>query len=80
MARIPKPWYREDRQAWFVTIRGERHNLGPDEQEATRRFHELMAQRPEPSPLPKSDGLSVATLFEKFLDWSEKNQAPRTYD
>jgi hypothetical protein len=71
MARIPKPWYRKDRQSWFVNIRGERHNLGADEQEANRRFHELMAQRAESRPLPKSDGLSVASLFEKFLDWSE---------
>jgi hypothetical protein len=46
MARSPKPWYRDDRQAWFVTIRGERHNLGPDEQEAKREFHELMAEKP----------------------------------
>ena len=25
MPRIPKPWFREDRNAYFVTIRGERH-------------------------------------------------------
>jgi integrase len=80
MARIPKPWYREDRQAWFVTIRGERHNLGSEEQEAQRRFHELMAKKPEDQFLSKPAGLSVAGLFEKFLEWSEKNQAPRTYE
>ena len=80
MARIPKPWFRDNRQAWFVTIRGERHNLGPNEQEAKRRFHELMAQKPKPKPTPKPDGLSVAGLFDKFLDWSQKNQAAATYE
>ena len=60
MARIPKPWFRDDRQTWFVTIRGERHNLGPDEQEAKRRFHQLMAEKPKPKPVPKLDALSVA--------------------
>ncbi len=80
MARIPKPWFRDDRQAWFVTIRGERHNLGPDEQEAKRQFHQLMAERPKPKPAAKPNALSVAALFDKFMDWSQKNQAAATYD
>jgi integrase len=81
VARIPKPWFREDRQAWYVTINGERHNLGPDEKEARRRFHELMA-RPEPqAPAPaRPEGLTVARVFDKFLDWCQKHCAPRTYD
>ena len=57
VARSPKPWYREDRQAWFVTINGDRHNLGSDEKEAKRKFHELMAapivevKKPDPDVL-----------------------------
>ena len=43
MARAPKPWFREDRQSYFVTIDGVRHNLGPDKAEADRQFHLLMA-------------------------------------
>ena len=27
MPRQPRPWYRKDRDAWFVTIDGTRHNL-----------------------------------------------------
>ena len=34
MARRPTPWFRKDRNAWFVTIDGVRHNLGPDKQTA----------------------------------------------
>ena len=54
MARTPKPWFREDRQSWFVTINGERINLGPDEEEAKRQFHELMARPPKPRSAAKS--------------------------
>lgn len=28
MARKPSPWYREDREGWFVTLNGQRHFLG----------------------------------------------------
>ncbi len=80
MARISKPWYRQDRQAWFVTIRGERHNLGSEDKEAYRRFHELMAKRPDERSRVQPSSLSLATLFDKFLDWSQKNQALRTYE
>ena len=44
MARRPRPWYRKDRSAWFVTIDGQRHNLGPDKKTAYDFFHELMSK------------------------------------
>src|ERR1700686_4294918 len=81
VARSPKPWYREDRQAWFVTINGDRHNLGPDEKEAKRKFHEMMAA-PDAKPVanPVKDGFTVAEIFDKFLDWCGKPRAPKTYE
>ncbi|HZZ78783.1 MAG TPA: tyrosine-type recombinase/integrase [Gemmataceae bacterium] len=81
MARIPKPWFREDRQAWFVTINGERHNLGADEKEAKRKFHELMASDGETAAPPKSStSLTIAEIFEKFLDWCSKHRSIGTYE
>jgi integrase len=83
MARTPKPWFREDRNAYFVTINGTRHNLGADKKEADRRFHELMARPDEPiapTPTVPSNTLSVAEVFEKFLDWCQKHRSPRTYE
>jgi integrase/recombinase XerC len=80
MPRIPKPWFREDRNAYFVTIRGERHNLGSDKEEADRLFHELMAKKPEPKKTKSPDGLTIAEVFEKFLEWCQKHRASRTYD
>jgi len=81
VARIAHPWFWEARNEWYVTIRGERHRLGPDKTEAERQFHELMAKPPEaPQPKAKPSGfLTVAELFEKFLDWCQKRRAPRTY-
>lgn len=51
MARPRKPWYRPNRDTWYVVIDGTqtplargRHNREAAEQE----FHRLMAERPEP--------------------------------
>ena len=44
MPRFPKPWFRKERQAWFVQMDGRQVNLGPDRQEAIDRYHALMAQ------------------------------------
>lgn len=79
MARTPKPWFREDRNAYFVTIRGVRHNLGPDKDEADRRFHELMAARPD-APLAAPTGPTCVEVFDKFLDWCERHREKRTFE
>ena len=75
MSRIAKPWYRKERKAWFVTIQGERHNLGPDRKQAFQKFHELMRQPAKPVEQP--DLLIV--LIDRFLEWVETNRAPDTY-
>lgn len=76
MPRPPKPWWRNDRQTWCVTIDGKRHNLGRDRRAAMQRFHELMA-RPKPT---RALGDSVLALFDAFLEWCHRNRAPRTYE
>ncbi len=90
MARTPKPWFREDRQAYFVTVNNTRHNLGPDKKEAFRRFHALMAQSEAPRPntpssptippLSAATTLTVGQVFEKFLDWCQQHRSQRTYE
>ena len=76
MARAPKPWFRKDRKAWFVTIDGKRHNLGPDRKAAFQQFHELMS-RPKKRAV---DSRSVAAVIDAFLEWTLKHRAERTYD
>ena len=75
--RTPKPWYRKDRKSWFVTINGQRYNLGRDRVRAFERFYALMA---EPSPSPVVQAESVLAIIDAFLEWTRKHRAERTYD
>jgi hypothetical protein len=64
MARTAKSWFREERQGWFVAVRGERRNLGSDKEEAHRRFHQLLAEKPKPTSVVRtSAAISVVELF-----------------
>lgn len=76
MARIPKIWYRKERKAWFVTIHGTRHNLGPDKKQATERFHQLMGTtRHKPVR-----SMSFAAIADAYLEWVKTNRAASTYE
>ncbi len=76
MARRPKPWFRKARRAWFVTINGEQHNLGPHKAEAYERFYQFMRQPPERKVSPHS----LAAIADAFLDWVQKQRSPETYE
>lgn len=77
MSRDPKPWFRKDRDAWFVTINGRRFNLGPDREGAHTRFHELMLNHGVDDPYRD---VTVFQLFDEFLEWTKAQRAPRTYE
>ena len=73
MARIPKIWYRKERKAWFVTIHGNRHNLGPNKKEATDRFHQLMGtthHKPIRSMNEQLESI-VAPGISRICSWPE---------
>lgn len=74
MARTPKPWYWKARKSWYVTINGERHNLGPIKKDAIDEFHKLMA-----SPASRLKNDSVAAVLDDFLTWCEENRARKTF-
>ena len=75
MPRMPMPWWRKDRNAWFVQIERRQHNLGPDREEALRKFHELMA-KPKRRVIATDSVLGVIDLF---LEWVSNNRKPDTY-
>ena len=79
MSRTPKPWYRKERKSWFVTVHGQRHNLGPDRQTAFQRFHELMAA-PKSIPQKSVQTETVVSIIDSYLEWCLKHRAKRTYD
>jgi hypothetical protein len=78
MPHFPKPFFRKPRGAWYVQIDGKQHNLGADRDEAFRRYHALMSS-------PTTSGIRVASasvvaIIDVFLEWCQKNLAPRTYE
>lgn len=73
---FPKPWFRKSRKLWYVEIDGTQHNLGPDQEKAFKKYHELMTA-PKPAPLPPSD--AVAAVCDRFVDWVEKHRSADTY-
>jgi len=76
MARQARPWFWQQRQSWFATIRGVRHNLGPERDAAFDTFHRLMVASPAQKPL---DSDAVVAVFDEFLEWCQKNRALDTY-
>lgn len=75
-ARYPKPWYRPSRKIWVVTLDGKQVTLGPDRDEAFRRYHRLMSERRE-KPIPATRNL--LGVLDSYLDWCQKHRAPETY-
>lgn len=88
MAHAPKPFYRTARSAFYVQLGKKQIKLidGPDdaatEKAAWQEFHRLMAAPAVAPgrPAVTASGLTVAEVFEKYLDWCEKHRSPRTYE
>ena len=76
MSRRPKPWFREARGEWFVTIGGVQNNLGHHKKLAFERFYELMRQPQE----RKVDPRSVIPIINAFLDWVKQHRSPDTFE
>ena len=87
MARPSKPWFRASRQRWYVTIDGQKIDLGGDRDAAFRQFHALMSgQAPTPTPRPApakrepaKKELSVDELARDYLADLQRRVTPRTH-
>lgn len=73
MPRLPKPWWREERQCWYVKINGKMTRLDPDEKKATQMFYNLLRENPDPSPR-----MLVVDLLDRYLVWSETSHSKAT--
>ena len=60
-------FFRQDRRLWYVQINGRQTDLGPDQDEAFRRYHDLIRQ-----PEPVASQL-VAGIIDGLLDWCQKD-------
>ncbi|MEZ6051226.1 MAG: hypothetical protein R3C02_07540 [Planctomycetaceae bacterium] len=71
-----KPFFKKSHQTWYVHHLGKMVRLGPDKKAAFRKYHELMLT----DATETSTDDTVASLFNAFLDWCQKNNSERTYE
>ena len=74
MGRPPKPWFWKQAKIWCVTLDGKRIKLDVDQDEAVKKFHKLMSERPEPL-----SSESLAIVMDKMVEWTGKNRSAGTY-
>lgn len=77
MAHFPKPFFKQARKSWYVQIDRKQIKLGPDRDEAFRQYHQLMQQ---PAEQVAASPESLVNIIDAFLDWTERNRAPDTYE
>jgi hypothetical protein len=77
MSRRPQPWLRQGR-GWYVQHNGKQVPLGHDKKLAFQRFHELMT-RPKAAQRAARSADTFVGVCDAFLEWTQKNRAPRTY-
>ncbi len=82
MPHYPKPFFKKSHRSWYVQIDGRQIRLGPDEQEARRRYHLLMADRPNPEDVPplRTSSPWLAEIFDHFLTFCQDERAPGTFE
>ncbi len=73
MSRPPKPWFRKDRNEWYVTLSGKRVRLGPNKEEAFRKFHALQSKQ------VKLREECFVVVMNDLLEWTKKNRRAGTY-
>ena len=77
MAHFPKPFFKKARKSWYVQINQKQVKLGPDRDEAFCQYHQLM-QRPAEAVTTSPE--SLVGIIDAFLDWTNRNRAPDTYE
>ena len=83
MPHFPKPFFRPKKNRWYVQLDGKQVNLGPDEAEAFRRYHRIMAERGEKPPVVVTTADAdppLVAVFDEFLSWCLTHREKRTYE
>lgn len=73
-----EPWYRESKQAYYVTLNGKQIRLGTDEGEARRQWHALLAGLPTDAA-PVSPLLTFADLHAAYLADQQRRVTAATH-
>ena len=71
----PKPFFRRYTRSWYVQIGKRQICLGRDKKAAWEKYHQIMASRHDLT----SAAVTLAQLFEAYLEWVRSRKAPATY-
>ncbi len=66
--RFPKPFWRESKQAYYLQVGKRQMSLGPDEQEALRKYREICLHDLGGNPAQKAGDLTAAEVCDLFLE------------
>ena len=69
-------WWRAERKQWYVQHNGKQVPLGPNEAEAHKRWHTLMALSGVSSA---RDDNPFKVIGDEFLDYTHRHRKPKTY-
>ena len=75
MPRQPKPFFRKQTQSWYCSIGGRQILLAKKEDEAHRKFADLMKDQGAVS----AEVTTLYALSQSYLDWVKTNRKPGTY-
>jgi integrase len=81
-ARPIKPWYRKDRDTWFITFHGRQIPLAKGKSnraEAEKEFARVVYDS-QPRPKIRGDLISAAQLAARWLESCRRSVAPDTYE
>ena len=82
MPKMPKPWYRKSKGAWFICLGGKQILLAKgkaNKAEAEKRYHEIMLLQSAGAE-PESSQTTVASLCEAYLAWCHRHRRKSTYE
>ena len=79
MGRAAKPWYRKDRDAWYVNVQGKRIKLVDGKSNRIEAYRRFLAINPEEQQVATArvTGQEVCDLF---LQYARTNLKPKTYE
>jgi len=76
-----EPFWRSERNCWYVQSGTRQIRLSTDKDEAWRLWHEFMARPPEADrPVAPGPDVQVIEILDAYLDWCQKHKAERTYE
>ncbi|MDR3635702.1 MAG: tyrosine-type recombinase/integrase [Isosphaeraceae bacterium] len=78
MARPAKPWYRKDRDAWYVEIDGRQRKLADGKSSQTEAYRRYLELKPDPKN-PTTARLTSKEVAGLFLKHAKANLKPKTH-